>query len=90
MKGKKTGGRRRGTPNRTTAEIREALRAFVDMNIDSLQDDFDTLDPEKRLTFFERIVRMVVPPPVNPDALTTEQMEFIISYLEDKQRETRP
>jgi len=87
MKGRKTGGRRRGTPNRTTAELKEALKAFVDRNIDQLQEDFDTLDPEKRLTFFEKIVRMVLPPPVNPDSLTIEQMESLIQYLENKKRD---
>ena len=90
MKGKKTGGRRRGTPNRTTAEIREALRAFIDANLHRLQEDYDTLDSEKRFVFFEKIARMILPAPVNPDALTAEQMQEIISYLEDKERETRP
>lgn len=87
MKGRKTGGRRRGTPNRNTAELKEALRAFVDKNIDQLQEDFDQLDAEKRLTFFEKIVRMVLPPPVNADSLTVEQMEEIISYLEKKKKD---
>ena len=84
MKGRKTGGRRRGTPNRTTAELKEALKAFVDRNIDQLQDDFDTLDAEKRLVFFEKIVRMVLPPPVNPDNLTVEQLEQLVEYLNNK------
>lgn len=87
MKGRKTGGRRRGTPNRTTAELKEALKAFVDCNIDQLQDDFDTLDAEKRLAFFEKIVRMVLPPPVNPDNLTVEQLEQLVEYLNNKKRD---
>lgn len=87
MKGRKTGGRKRGTPNRTTAELKEALKAFVDRNIDQLQDDFDTLDAEKRLAFFEKIVRMVLPPPVNPDNLTVEQLEQLVEYLNNKKRD---
>ena len=87
MNGRKTGGRRRGTPNRTTAELKEALKAFVDRNIDQLQDDFDTLDAEKRLAFFEKIVRMVLPPPVNPDNLTVEQLEQLVEYLNNKKRD---
>lgn len=31
-KGRKTGGRQKGTPNRITAERKEFLRAFVDGN----------------------------------------------------------
>jgi hypothetical protein len=86
MKNKKTGGRRAGTPNRTTAELREALQSFIDANIDQLQDDFDTLEPEKRLTFFEKIVKMVLPPPVNPEQLTEPQLIQVLEYLK-KQRD---
>ena len=86
MKNKKTGGRRAGTPNRTTAELRGALQSFIDANIDQLQDDFDTLEPEKRLTFFEKIVKMVLPPPVNPEQLTEPQLIQVLEYLK-KQRD---
>jgi len=86
MKNKKTGGRRAGTPNRTTAELREALQSFIDANIDQLQDDFDALEPEKRLTFFEKIVKMVLPPPVNPEQLTEAQLIQVLEYLK-KQRD---
>ena len=64
-----------------------SLKAFVDRNIDQLQDDFDTLDAEKRLAFFEKIVRMVLPPPVNPDNLTVEQLEQLVEYLNNKKRD---
>lgn len=30
MKGKKTGGRKAGTPNKATTDVREAMRAFLD------------------------------------------------------------
>ena len=35
--GIKTGGRRKGTPNKATAVSREALAVFVDGNVDRLQ-----------------------------------------------------
>jgi len=80
------GGRKRGVPNRTTAELRETLRQFVDQNIDQLQTDFDSMDPEKRLTFFEKIIKLVLPPPVNPDQLTESQMIEIINYLRKEKK----
>jgi len=83
----KYGGRQAGTPNRTTTELREALQAFIDANIDQLQTDFDALDSEKRLTFFEKIVRMVLPPPVNPEQLTESQLIQVIEYLKTHSNE---
>jgi hypothetical protein len=87
MKNKKTGGRQAGTPNRTTAELREALQAFIDANIDQLQNDFDVLEPEKRLTFFEKIIKMVLPVPLNPEQLTESQLIQVLEYLKRQKNE---
>lgn len=79
-------GRPRGKSNRTTTELRKAMISFIDANINRLQKDFDTLEPKDRLAFFEKTIRLVLPPPVNPDALTIEQMENLIRYLETKKQ----
>lgn len=42
-KGKKTGGRTSGTPNRATAEAREAIARFVDANASRLQEWLDAV-----------------------------------------------
>lgn len=44
MKGKKTGGREAGTPNRATANAREAIAAFVDGNTPRLQAWLDKIE----------------------------------------------
>lgn len=60
--GKKYGGRKPGTPNKTTAEIKEALNAFIGTNIDKLQEDFDAIEePEKRMQLFIKLMNYVVP-----------------------------
>jgi hypothetical protein len=46
-KGKKTGGRQAGTPNRATQAAREAIAAFVDGNADRLQGWLDQIAEEK-------------------------------------------
>jgi hypothetical protein len=46
-KGKKTGGRQTGTPNRATAAAREAIARFVDGNADRLQGWLDEIHAEK-------------------------------------------
>jgi hypothetical protein len=48
MKREKTGGRQAGTPNRTTAELRERIRDLIDTKWETLMLDFDTLEPKER------------------------------------------
>ncbi len=72
-------GRPAGVPNKTTQQLRQQLRQFVDMNIDRLQKDFDTLEPKERLMFFEKIVKYCLPPPVPEiEMLTDEQINGLL------------
>lgn len=61
MKRNKTGGRKKGTPNKTTAEIKAVLTKFVGDNIEQLQAKFDRLEPAQQLQFIRDILRYVVP-----------------------------
>ena len=60
MKREKTGGRVQGSLNRTTSEIRTFITSFIGTNIESLQADFETLDPKDRLAFFEKLLPYVI------------------------------
>jgi len=44
--GKKTGGRKKGTPNKSTQAAREAISAFVDGNADRLEDWLDKIEQQ--------------------------------------------
>ena len=46
-KGKKTGGRQAGTPNKATLAAREAIARFVDGNADRLQGWLEEIAEEK-------------------------------------------
>lgn len=80
-------GKPKGAVNRTTRELREAMTAFIDANIDKLQRDFDSLEPKDRLAFFEKAIRLVLPPPPDPSNLTESQLLEIIDYLKSKKDE---
>lgn len=80
-------GKPKGAVNRTTRELREAMTAFIDTNIDKLQKDFDSLEPKDRLTFFEKALRLVLPPPPDPSNLTESQLLEIIDYLKSKRND---
>ena len=63
MKGKKTGGRTAGTPNRVTTAVRQVITAAVDGYYHSQQfiDDIRALDPKDRVAVFERLSAYVIP-----------------------------
>ena len=55
--GKKFGGRKKGTLNRNTLELRERIRMSIDYKWDSVSNDVDSLDQSqvtKEKTMIER------------------------------------
>jgi len=61
-KRKKTGGRRPGTPNKVTTDLRQRISNLIEKNFDRIESDFNKLDSEKRLTILERYLKYCLPP----------------------------
>ena len=57
----KTGGRKKGTPNRTTAQMKEWVANFVNENFDGLQKDLEALKPQDRLEVIIKLLPYVIP-----------------------------
>ena len=98
--GKKYGGREKGTPNRTTAEIRDKFQILLSDNLDKLQDDLDKLDPEERLKILLQLSKFVLPTlkstalDINPnnklywlDGLNDKTEEEVESYFNKQYEE---
>lgn len=78
-------GRPKGKPNRTTDELRVMVQNFIDDNLQTLQADFDKLEPKDRLTFIERLLKHVLPAPLQElDRLTDEQLNELINRLKSE------
>jgi len=60
-KGYKTGGRSKGTPNKATQELREALNDFIESNIERIKTDFESLEPKDRVKLFSELLQYVLP-----------------------------
>lgn len=54
-------GRPKGRPNKATAELRERIKNFLDGNFETVQNDFQSLDPVQKLSFYEKLIKYVIP-----------------------------
>ena len=60
MRGK-TGGRKKVVPNKTTTGLREIITSFVSTNMETLQQDFDQLEPKERIILLEKFLKYALP-----------------------------
>jgi hypothetical protein len=78
-------GRPKGKPNKNTEELRALFQSFIEVNIETLQDDFDKLEAKDRLAFIEKMARLVMPAPMNElQRLTDEQLDSLIKRLKNE------
>ena len=62
QKGKeKTGGRKKGTPNKTTSSIRSRIQSLVDDEYDAVLEDMKKLSPKDRVSAFISLLEFVLP-----------------------------
>lgn len=57
----KTGGRTKGTPNRSTKETKEMLQKIVNNEIDNLGEMLEKLEPLERVNAIAKLLPYIVP-----------------------------
>lgn len=60
-KGRNGGGRQKGTPNGSTAKMREWLANFVNEQRAQIEKDWRLLEPGERLRLFEKLLQYTMP-----------------------------
>ena len=93
MRGRKTGGRKAGTPNKATKETRDWINDFIMSVREDIKRDFHTLEPQQRIRIFLQLLNYVVPKQqsIAPALMDDEQNNFdnkivIIEGNEELQR----
>ena len=61
QKGNKVGGRRKGSVNKTTAELRQAVNQIVCESIEDMVNDLSELCPETRIRLIIQLLDFVLP-----------------------------
>ena len=61
MQGTKTGGRKAGTPNRVTRELREALKAVISNELDQIDKTLSQMPAKDRLELIIKLLPYCMP-----------------------------
>lgn len=83
-RGKKTGGRTKGVPNKTTLETKQWLQQLIDNNKDQFEKDLKKLAAKDRLSIIEKLMQYVIPKQqaISMDAQIEAEYESLEKLLE--------
>lgn len=85
QKGKpKTGGRRKGTPNKTTAELKALVYSIVSDNLDSVKTNFKKLEPEMQFAYVIKLLPFVLPKQQDTKITVDEEALKALKEAQDK------
>ena len=80
QKGKpKTGGRKTGTSNKMTTELRDKLQSIIEMTVDELPKLLEQMAPEERLKALTALLPYVVPKLSNVEVSGTDNGTIRVS-----------
>ena len=81
-------GRPRGARDRTAEQFRAMVKQFVADNWEGLQEKYDALEDKDQAMFLERLLKHIIPAPLDPVArLTQEQIDQVIIELKKRYHE---
>ena len=84
----KTGGRTKGTPNKTTAETKQALQNVLSKQIDMLQATLNKLEPVDKVNALAKLLPYILPKQqdivINKEPLSEEARELRLAELRKK------
>ena len=74
--GNKYGGRKKGTPNRITKELRSLLKDIMYDEIDALQERLDALTPKERVELLIKLMPYALPKVISVSHTTNEPFDW--------------
>ena len=86
-KRKKTGGRKKGTPNKLTVELREKLEVILSEEIEKIPELLEKTKPVSRLHLIAKLLPYILPvlskeeQKLNLDDLTEDQIDQLFDKI---------
>jgi len=82
--GIKTGGRMKGTPNKTTAQLRQLIADSVERyQSEGMMADLSQVTPAERLAHYRELMKLTIPKPIDEGTLpqTDRQIQFVFTDM---------
>ena len=76
-------GRKAGTPNKATKDIRDAFTLLIENNLSKLQEDINGLEPKQRVKLLLDMAQFVVPKLRSIDLQSDVEETILIDFSED-------
>jgi hypothetical protein len=76
-------GRKAGTPNKATTEIKEAFQMLLEDNLPTLKRDISSLEPKERVKFMLDLASFVIPKMKAIDVKSENTETVFIDFSED-------
>jgi inorganic triphosphatase YgiF len=75
-------GRKAGTPNKATTEIKEAFQMLLEDNLPTLQRDISSLEPKERVKFMLDLATFIIPKMKSVQVNDTSEETIEINFNE--------
>lgn len=95
-RGKKTGGRVSGTPNKITGDLRMRIKAFLDDGFEDVRKEWKRLPSKDKIMLYEKLLSFTLPRmretdlKLNLDEMTDDQLNLIIDKILNNENSNRP
>ena len=76
-------GRKVGTPNKATTEIKEAFQMLLEDNLEGLQRDISSLEPKERVKFMLELASFIIPKMKSVDLKSENTETVFIDFSEE-------
>jgi hypothetical protein len=76
------GGRKAGTPNKATTEIKEAFQMLLEDNLEQLRVDISSLEPKERVKFMLDLASFIIPKMKSVDLKADKTETITIDFNE--------
>jgi hypothetical protein len=80
-------GRKAGVPNKVTLPLKVAISSFCENNWQQVEKIWAKLPVTQKISFYEKLLKLVVPPPLNLiQRLSDEDLDRIIEKLKQQKK----
>lgn len=79
----KTGGRKKGTPNKISGTVKEWIASIIDKNRNQFEEDLELLEPGERVRVISNLLQYVTPKmqSVSPDEMLNAEYRRLEEFL---------